>query len=296
MIKIISGYTGPGGSTTAFINLCNAFNQHGLDCIFYGPHSWHMDKCRSKDIEDFFIERGDSLIVHFLDSKSADHLEAKCRSWHLEGYKRKIARLASLPRQFMSRLKSPEIHSCIFSCHEKEVFPLCNKNYQHFEKIHYVSQQQQEWQAVHHPFFICPNILDDLTESKGDVHRVAGIVGSISLNKQVHTSIERAIKDNMNKILIYGEIDDKNYFKEKIQPFLDQYPNRIEVLGFCNDKQTMYDSVSDVYHSSISETWGYIKGECELTKTQFHGNSSTCGYQFMPKKEILKVWVRELGL
>ena len=71
MIKIISGYSGPGGSTTAFINLCNAFNQHGLDCIFYGPHSWHMDKCRSKDIEEFFIERGDSLIVHFLNSNSA---------------------------------------------------------------------------------------------------------------------------------------------------------------------------------------------------------------------------------
>ena len=100
----------------------------------------------------------------------------------------------------------------------------------------------------------------------------------------------------MNKILIYGEIDDKNYFNEKIRPYLDQYPDRIELLGFCNDKQAMYDSISDVYHSSASETWGYVKGECELTKTRFHGNSSTNGYRFMSREEILKVWVRELRL
>ena len=296
MIKIISGYTQPGGSTIAFINLCNEFNQHGLDCIFYGPHSWHMNKCRSKDIEEFSIERGDSLIVHFLNSKSPHHLEAKCRSWHLTKYKKKMARLASLPRQLISRLRSSEIHSCIFSCHEKEVFPLRNKNYQHYEKIHYVSQQQQEWQAVRHPYFICPNVLNDLKESKGDVSRVAGIVGTILPNKQVHVSIERAMEDNMKKILIYGNIGHKQYFEKKIRPYLDQYPDRIELLGFCNDKQAMYDSISDVYHSSISETWGYVKGECELTKTQFHGNSSTNGYRFMSREEILKVWVRELRL
>ena len=123
MLRIVSKYSGPGGSTIAFINLCNLFNQHGIDCIFYGPDPWHLDQCRSKDIEEFFVERGDSLIVHLLDSKSPDHLEAKCRSWHLSKYKKKIARLVSLPRQFISQLKSSKIHSCIFSCHEKEVFP-----------------------------------------------------------------------------------------------------------------------------------------------------------------------------
>ena len=52
MVKIISGYSEKGGSTTAFINLTNIFNENGIDCVFYGPHQWHLDKCKSGTFND----------------------------------------------------------------------------------------------------------------------------------------------------------------------------------------------------------------------------------------------------
>ena len=51
MIKIFSPWTNPGGSTEAYIDLCNLFNNAGFDCIFYGPHDYHLDKCKSRKIK-----------------------------------------------------------------------------------------------------------------------------------------------------------------------------------------------------------------------------------------------------
>lgn len=45
MINIISNWTNAGGSTVALINLTNALNALGYPTAFYGPHSWHKDKC-----------------------------------------------------------------------------------------------------------------------------------------------------------------------------------------------------------------------------------------------------------
>ena len=53
MIKILSSWSRPGGSTIAFIRLCNLFNDRGLECEFYGQHDWHLDKCNGKDIKDY---------------------------------------------------------------------------------------------------------------------------------------------------------------------------------------------------------------------------------------------------
>ena len=47
MIKIISGWSNLGGSTESFIKLCNLFNDNNLECVYYGPHNYHLDKCKS---------------------------------------------------------------------------------------------------------------------------------------------------------------------------------------------------------------------------------------------------------
>ena len=45
MIKILTGYSEKGGSTTALINLTNKFNEANIDCTLYGPHNWHLNQC-----------------------------------------------------------------------------------------------------------------------------------------------------------------------------------------------------------------------------------------------------------
>ena len=52
MIKICTGWSNPGGSTTAFINLCNLFNESGHECTMYGPHDWHLTKCKGDNINN----------------------------------------------------------------------------------------------------------------------------------------------------------------------------------------------------------------------------------------------------
>ncbi len=292
MVKIASGHSNYGGSTTAFINLCNLFNKNGIECVFYGKHKWHLDKCRSALLTDFCLNRGDSMICHYIHSNSLLDLEKRCRRNLKESKSKIISRLADM----IFPKRSKELNSCVLSCHEKEVFPLQNTNYRFYDEIHYVSEEQRKWHQVNHPYFICANVLDDLKANAGKPSKVAGIIGTIDPNKQVHVSIQRALDDGMERILIYGSVTDQDHYQHDIEPLLKKYPDIIKYMGYSEDKQSIYDSVSHVYHSSISETWGYIKGECELTGTLFHGNSSTDGYYFMSNDDILNLWVKKLNL
>ena len=51
-VKIVSGWSNPGGSTAHHISLTNLLNDNGYDCTFYGPHDWHKDKCKSANIQE----------------------------------------------------------------------------------------------------------------------------------------------------------------------------------------------------------------------------------------------------
>ena len=64
MIKIVSGYTDKGGSTTFFINLTNFLNENGVDCTFYGNQPYHLDKCKSGTItNDLKYESDENTLV-----------------------------------------------------------------------------------------------------------------------------------------------------------------------------------------------------------------------------------------
>lgn len=261
MIRIYSSITHQGGSTVAFVNLTNALNEAGYDTVFIGPHKWFLDKCKSElSNKKIFFKKDDILIIHFISI-------------------------------FKER---PNVKKIIFSSHEQNIFPLKNIQYEVFDKIHYVSEHQRKFHNINHPFFILPNILDDLKANPKPEGKIGGIVGSIDINKQVHISIKRALKDGCDKVYIYGLVMDEDYWENEVKILVD---NKVVIYkGYEEDKQKIYDSVTDVYHSSKFETWGYVKGECELTGTIFHGNNSTRGYQKMSKEDIVKSWVKEMDL
>ncbi len=256
MIKILSGWSNEGGSTTSWINLTNAFNKHNVDTIFYGPHKYHLDKCNSGSLNELNITPNDIIIAHFL----------------------------KLPEN-----QKPNCKKLIFSSHEHEIFPVTESNYKMYDAIHYVSEHQRKWHGVDHPSVIIPNIVDDLKESENP-DNVFGIIGSIDKNKNVHLSLKRAITDGAKKILIYGVVTDQNYYANYILPCMRKY-DFIKMCGFCNDKQKMYDSISRVYQDSKMETWGYIKAECKKTGTEFYGNDATNEIEIWNTEDILKKWI-----
>lgn len=255
MIKIISGHSGPGGSTTAFINLTNLFNKNGCECVFYGPHDYHLNKCNGKIIGNLTISKYDIIISHYIN------------------------------------LPKIQVKKHIFSCHETDAFRLSTHNLDRYDKIHYVSQWQKDWQNVDKEYFILPNVLDDLKKNDKPSGKIGGVIGTIFPHKQTHLSIQRALDDGCDKVYLYGNIGDQNYFDVQISKFIS---DKVEYLGQCENKQKMYDSVTDVYQDSKSETWGYVKGECIITNTNYHGNSATDNFWMIDNNEILKRWIKEL--
>ena len=77
MVKIVSGWSNRGGSTFAFINLTNELNKAGYDTTFYGPHEWHLDKCKSALMTELKINKDDTLIFHFLPSSNSQPVKSQ---------------------------------------------------------------------------------------------------------------------------------------------------------------------------------------------------------------------------
>lgn len=262
MIKIITGFSQGGGSTVAFINLTNEFNKYGVPCTLYGRHNWHLGRCKSGTMADMKLNEDDNIIIHFFEP-----------NWSI---------------------KPPIKGNLIYSCHEKDIRPIKSFNYTIYDKIHYVSKPQMEWHNVKHPYFILPNIVDKLEHSKCTDKKIGAVIGSIDRNKQVDISIKRAVEDGMNKILLFGNVSDGVYYKE----IMSKYGSIISYKGHVDDKQKIYNQITDVYHSSLSETFGLIEKECEMTGVVYHGSEATKN-NFdlnMTNEEIIEAWKKEFIL
>ena len=111
-------------------------------------------------------------------------------------------------------------------------------------------------------------------------------------NKQIHVSIQRAIDDGMNEIFLFGNISDMSYFNEINEKFSGKFNYKSHV----DNKQDIYDQITDVYHSSVSECLSYVKRECMSIGMNFHGNESTdnSGYFNISNDEIVDLWINKL--
>jgi len=234
-IKIISGWSNPGGSTTSFINLCNLFNENGLDCTFYGPHEWHLDKCKSDSLYKYVFNPEEILISHFI----------------------------KVPAEV-------QVKKHILYCHEKAIFPLKKAPLSQYDLIVFVSNSQKVWQGVNHPSVIIPPLVKKVTWTNPN-NGVAGIIGSIDKNKQNHLSINRALKEGFSTVKLFGENNDREYFIQQVEPLLN---SSVRLEGHEDDPEAMYGQISKVYHSSLSETYGLVEAECKLSGIPFDGPSN----------------------
>jgi len=259
-IKILTGWSNPGGSTVALINLCNLLNERGYDCTMYGPHGWHIKQCKSGWLNECPLnEVNERLIVHFL-------------------------RLPARPT---------ESEAVVLACHEKDVFPIKDVPC-YWDETVFVSKTQKEWQGTEG--VVIPNVIAPLAPPKLVVlGKPAGIIGSIDENKNVHVSIERAVKDGHKDIKLYGIVTDHPYYDKYVKSYVEE--GTATVMGHEDNKQEMYDSISCVYHSSKSETFNLVKAECKKTNTPYHGlDSAESGAEDWTDSQILNAWKTALNL
>lgn len=191
-VKIVSGWSNPGGSTLHHIGLTNLLNENGYDCTFYGPHEWHKDKCKSAHIQDCRLDSEDILISHFI------------------------------------QLPPPEVKKHILSCHETNLFPLRFMPTEGYDEVQFVSINQKEWHGVDVSCSIIPPRVDKISWTSPK-NNVAGVIGSIDDHKQTHKAIEMALEDEYDKVVLFGGVNDPGYFEEYVQPFADHIEVRNHV-------------------------------------------------------------------
>jgi hypothetical protein len=259
-IKIISGFSEKGGSTTAFINLTNSLNEHGYDCTFYGTHTWHLDKCKSSLIQHFSINSEDILICHFLD----------------------------LPQR-------PLAKKVILSCHEKNLYKVGDKQ-KFWDTVVFLNEGHKNYHNKYEgDYTIIPNLKENLHPiEKQDKDNIAGIIGSIDENKQTHVSIRKAIQDGCDKIYIFGNVTDVPYYENYVKNLIN---DKVIFYGHHSNKQEMYNMIGRVYHSSISEVACLVKDECYLTNTKFFGTESTkTEVSLLTNDEVINKWIELLEI
>lgn len=254
MIKIASGWSDKGGSTMAFIALTNELNKRGYETVFYGPHQWHLDKCKSGMINDIVINEDDILICHFLQ----------------------------LPNR-------PNAKKVILNCHEKNLFEV-GQIHQYWDEVVFINEKHRLYHSRYeNAFIIIPNLKPNLIKvDKPHLAKIAGVIGSFDDNKQTHISIQRAMADDCDMVYLFGEPKGE-YYEKFVKPLCN---DKVIVKGFLNNKQELYDSIGCVYHSSKSEVACLVKDECEITGTIFHGNEAT-DYPsvLMNNDEIIQKWI-----
>ena len=260
VIKIVSGYSGVGGSTIVLINLTNMFNERGVKTIFYGPQTFHLNKCKSALLKKLRLFPNDILLTHY--------------------YK--------LPER-------PNVKNVVFACHEKWWFEIADIP-QYWDTAVFLHEEQRNYHNRYKgPYTIIPNPKEPLTAiNKPELDLVAGVIGNIDERKQTHQSIERALADSCEKVLIYGKVIQSSYFKKYVKHHLSN--PKVTLVGFTNAKQAMYDSIGRVYHSSSGEVACLVKDECELTNTKFFGCDETLNEtSSLTNDEIFDKWKKVLN-
>lgn len=259
-VRIVTAYSGLGGSTIAHINLVNLFNANGIDAILYGPQDWHLNKCKSGKIQEAMVAPDDQLILH----------------------------CTNLPE----RLPCKKI---VLSCHETNVFPVKEIKNPVWENIHFVSKFQKDWHGV--DGVVIPNVISDLNKKrfvKPKYAMVAGVIGSIFEHKQTHLSIKRALDSGYKKVKIYGVTEDPNYFLREVYPLLNQ---DVSYCGVVDDKQKIYDTVDIVFHSSKRETFNFVRAECWKAGIPYDGlDSANPEVEYWENNKILESWKQLLNI
>lgn len=261
-IHIITGYSGPGGSTIAFIRLTNALNEKGIETFFIGPNDYHLDKCNALKLNQESISKiktDDIVLTHFL--KIDQRIPCK---------------------------------KLIHVSHETYWFELYDLP-EFFDEVVFLHEKHREFHYEYTGnYSIIPNLKENLIfKEKPELDLIAGIIGAIEDRKQTSISIDRAIKDGCKKIYLFGHINDLEYWQKSVLEWLVEFPEIIFLKGYCENKQEMYDTIGRVYHSSKGEVACLVKDECYLTGTKFFGNDQTENeVSKLTNDEIIDLWIK----
>lgn len=263
MIKLVSSWTNPGGSTVALIDLCNLFNKHGMHAVLHGTADFPTGKCKYKkikSIDDLNISYTDKVIIHNI-----------------------------IPQ---SRLPAGKV---ILSMHEKHSLPIANelasgKKF-NFDKIHFITEEQRKWHCIFpDESFVIGNYINlGFTLDGKHPTGCAGVIGTIEPRKRTFESVQKAILDGYNKVILFGT-GNETY----INTIMTAFRGKVDYRGYEKDKKTIYSSIDKVYHLSRWEIACLVQGECKILGIPFEGSEFCPDYPIWSENEVISAWKEQL--
>lgn len=250
-IKFITGYSGNGGSTHAFIDIVNGLNNRGIDAILYGAIDFPKDKCKYSSISNLRMSGADIVVAHFFSMRF--RLDAK---------------------------------KVLYSCHEAPFLKLNITDKTLYDGFHFVSKKQLAWHNVPKPPVIIPPIVKNIKYTNPN-NNIAGVIGSVDKNKRTHLSIERALDQGFSKVLLFGNISDPVYFGSDVRKYVDS--GEVELRPHTH-KHDMYNAVSKVFHSSEVESYGLVAAECGVSGIPLDSTTGFTG-EILSEDAIIEKWV-----
>jgi len=262
MIKIITGHSAVGGSTTALIDLTNQLNNHGYDATMYGANQYHLDKCKGALIQKLSIEEEDLIIAHFVS---------------------------------MGEVVKNRKGLVVLVSHEQDVFKIKSLP-KFYNKIIFVNEKQRAFHKYNGNYDIIPLFKPELPICyKEENKKVAAVIGSIDENKQTDISIMRALNEDYDKVFVFGSITSRAYYEKCVHRLIDG--DKVIYKGVEEDKVKMYSQVGAVFHSALKEVHCLVKDECEISGIPFYGTESTNRpLTTLSNEDIFKLWERALLL
>ena len=256
-IKFLTGWSKEGGSTLHHIWLVTKLNEMGHDASLWGPHDYHTQFVPGGRLQNCEIFNNDTVVAHYVNIAS-------------------VANLRPL------RL--------VVSCHESPALNgLANQDLTGADAVHFVSAGQKSAHNLSIDSTVIPPNVADVVWNGGPGKEIAGVIGSVDYNKQPHVAAQQALEDGFRKVLLYGRVNDPNYFTTNVLPLL--IDGRVEHRQHA-EREEVFNSIDAVYCSSKSETYGMVEAEAKKSNIPFYGASYAP--EVMDSEEILQKWVELL--
>lgn len=254
-VKFVTGFGSFGGSTIALLEHCKLLSENGFDAELYAPGGWHVGRAPvTKDISELSPDADDILIFH--------HVELEMR---------------------------PKCRLCLLYLHEKSLWNLREKNLVPFDSVVYVSESQRDFHGVDGP--IVPNPVRrmvDVSSHKPPGRNIAGIVGTIQPRKAQHISIQKALEDGRDEVLLFGDFV-QPYFDEMVRPLLSE---RVRHVGLVDPRQRMemYNSFDHLYAFSSEESASLVLGECRVLGKEIFKSDEVEDFEIVQDGEVVSLW------
>lgn len=254
-VKFITGFGKFGGSLIALIEHCKLLNENGYDARVYSFDDWSTTRYnKAYKMSDLKFEEDDILIFH--------HIEL---------------------------IKKPKCKKCFLYLHEKSLWDLKKRVTTGFDALIFVSESQKEYH--NRDGYVIPNPMSslvDLNKNNPPNQNIAGIVGTIQPRKLQHVSIQQALLDGRDKVLLFGDYDE-SYFESHIKPLLSEKVI-YEGLMDPDKRMEMYNKFDVLYMHSSDESASLVLGECKLLNKQIVKDDAVNDYPIVEESKILQLW------